>query len=168
MIKVIRRDIGLSEVQSLEDLVALASKRRGKPITISYRAIARRETAYCASSPDHDYIVADSGANELIRAQAVLHELGHLLLDHRSRSDYAQGHETEGVMSVDIARALFPGLDPEHVQATLRMRSCDFTSEEEQEVEILGTLLIERVVKLRATTEQGLVESTFEHRRGGV
>ena len=169
MLRVIRPDIGLSGIQSLDDLIALTSERRRKPISISYVPISRRESAYCASGPNHDYIVVDAGANELTRLQAILHEVGHLLLGHRSRSDCAHGHEDGGVMSLDIARALFPGLDPEQVQATLRMRSDDFSDDEERDVELLGTLLIERFVRLRATTDpEGLVESTFEHRRGGV
>ncbi|MFJ3786917.1 ImmA/IrrE family metallo-endopeptidase [Streptomyces sp. NPDC090093] len=167
MIKVIRRDIGLSGIQSLDDLIGLTSERRHKPITVSYIPITRRESAYCASSPDRDYIVVDSQANELTQLQAILHEIGHLLLGHRSRTDRTNGND-EGVMSLDIARALFPGLDPEHVRETLRMRSDDFTDEEERDVELLGTLLIERFVRLRTITEQGLVESMFAHRRSGV
>nr|WP_240942467.1 hypothetical protein [Planosporangium thailandense] len=89
----------------------------------------------------------------------VLHEVGHMLSDHRGQA----GREE------DLMRILLPDLDPAMVQSLLKRSS--YTDAEEQEAELLATLILERVADRRPgnpedldpdlASEIGRLKSTF-------
>ncbi|MCQ1580434.1 hypothetical protein [Streptomyces parvus] len=159
--RAIRKDVGLSGVCDIDDLVELVAARRGRPITV--RAEPLPVSAACGSSADHDSIVVDSGASELSRLHATMHELGHLLYD-APRAACQRSGEAHEPMAEDLARQLFPGLRAAEVSSFFRRSRYD--SKQERRVEIFATVMLERHLLLQGGAD--VVTSTFSHRGAGV
>lgn len=159
--RAIRKDVGLSGVCSIEDLIKLVSARRGRPITV--REIPLPVSAACGSSADSDSIVVDSRASELSRLHAILHELGHILYD-APRSACRPANEAHEPMEQDLARQLFPGLKPAEVVSFFKRSR--YKSKAERRVEIFATVMLANHLLLRENA--GFDSSTLTHRRAGV
>lgn len=120
---------------SVERLVqVLADQWRRRIHVIPHRLPPTAPCGLCISTDQADYIVvADvSGQSRLVRDQIVLHELSHLLLDHRVNI----------VGQPDTNRWLLPNLDAGMVRRMLARRRYDTV--EEREAETLATLLHQR------------------------
>ncbi|MEU6290359.1 hypothetical protein [Streptomyces sp. NPDC046988] len=159
--RAIRRDVGLSGVYSLDDVIEFVSARRGRPIFVRFEPLP--VTAACRSSADHDVIVVDSNASELLQLLATLHELGHLLYD-APRTECQRSDEAHEPMAQELARQLFPGLKSAEVTSFFRRSRYD--SKQERRVEIFATVMIERHLLLRENAD--FDSSTLTHRRAGV
>ncbi|MEU1076483.1 MULTISPECIES: ImmA/IrrE family metallo-endopeptidase [unclassified Streptomyces] len=159
--RAIRRDVGLSGVYSLDDVIAFVSARRGRPILVHFEPLP--VTAACSSSADHDRIVVDSNASELLQLLAILHELGHLLYD-APRSACQRSDEAHEPMAQELARQLFPGLKSAEVTSFFRRSRYD--SKQERRVEIFATVMLERHLLLKSSAD--FDSSTLTHRRAGV
>jgi len=80
-----------------------------------------------------DYIFYESDTSQLHREHIILHELGHLLCDHRP---------TE-VIDGKVLTQLLPTLDPTVVRRVLGRTT--YSAVEEQEAEVVASLVRERV-----------------------
>ncbi|HJT76113.1 MAG TPA: hypothetical protein VJ739_02835, partial [Gemmataceae bacterium] len=159
--RAIRRDVGLSGVHSLDDVIAFVSARRGRPILVTFEPLP--VTAACSSSADHDRIVVDSDSSELLQLLAVLHELGHLLYD-APRSACQRSDEAHEPMAQDLARQLFPGLKSAEVTSFFQRSRYD--NKQERRVEIFATVMLDRHLLLKRSAD--FDSSTLTHRRAGV
>lgn len=160
--RLIRRDIGLSDVHDIDDLIGLVSARRGKPIKVLRLPLPTKVSAFCISTPRVDFVVVDSTASGLTQLHATLHELGHFLLDG-DQVDQAASHEP---LPGDLLEQLVPALDPQAV--TNYFKRSHYASKQERRVEAFATVMLERHLALRRDTDAGGLASTFTHRRTGV
>jgi hypothetical protein len=79
-----------------------------------------------------DYIFYDAATSPLHQIHIIVHEIGHLLLDHRGAAWITDA----------LAGALMPDLDPALIRRTLGRTV--YTEIEEQEAETIATMLLER------------------------
>jgi hypothetical protein len=80
-----------------------------------------------------DYVFYEHETSQLHREHIILHELGHLLCEHQP---------TE-VIDAEVVAQLFPHLNPAVVHRVLGRTT--YTAVEEQEAEMLASLVRERV-----------------------
>ncbi|MFK0143198.1 ImmA/IrrE family metallo-endopeptidase [Streptomyces murinus] len=161
--QLIRRDIGLSDVRSMDGLIELVSSRRGKPIDVLRIPLPTKVSAFCISTPALDFIVVDSTASELTQLHATLHELGHFLLDADGQTEGLEEHEP---LPTDLLEQLVPALNPQAV--TNYFKRSHYDSKQERRVEAFATVMLERHLALRGDTDVDGLASTFTHRRTGV
>ncbi|MFF9436465.1 hypothetical protein ACF1BP_22325 [Streptomyces sp. NPDC014735] len=161
--QLIRRDIGLSDVRSIEGLIEVISNRRGKPIDVLRLALPTKVSAFCISTPDVDFVVVDSTAPELTQLHAILHELGHVFLDVDGQTEGLDDHEP---LPSELLAQLVPALDPTAV--TKYFKRSHYDSKPERRVEAFATVMLERHLALRGNTDGDGLASTFTHRRTGV
>ena len=129
---------------TLDEFLAKLEARRGRSIVLRPSDyVPGRACGMWLQLADVDVIVYARTA-PLHEEHIVLHEVGHMLYEHRS----AIG------LSDDVARMLMPDLDPAMVRSLLNRGS--YTDTEEQEVELFATLLLERVADRRPADESGL------------
>ncbi len=105
--------------------------RRGRPLTITIMPLAAEggPSGAWIATDEADYIFVDQAATGLHREHIVLHELAHMIFDHRSAPPLSD---------VDAA-ALLPALSSETVARVLgRSR---YTEVEEREAELLATMI---------------------------
>ncbi|GGU38169.1 hypothetical protein GCM10010289_68940 [Streptomyces violascens] len=159
--RLIRRDLGLSGVQDMQDLVATVAQKRGRPIAISEEPLPAKVSGFCARGRRVDFIVVDSNASELTRLHATLHELYHLW------DEEPDSHEaSQAVTMAEAVRQLLPDLDPEAVRKVLARSHYD--SPHERRAEAFATVMVQRHLKLGGTREDGFMTSALTHRRSGV
>ncbi|WP_329020856.1 ImmA/IrrE family metallo-endopeptidase [Streptomyces sp. NBC_01601] len=161
--QLIRRDIGLSDVRDIKGLIDLVSSRRGKPIDVLYLPLPTTVSAFCISIAEMLFVVVDSTASELTQLHAILHELGHFLLDEDGD---VEGAELNEPLPVELLEQLLPALNPEAVTAFFQRSHYD--SKGERRVEAFATVMLERHLALRRDPDAGGLASTFTHRRTGV
>lgn len=161
--RLIRKDIGLSDVRDIDGLIGLVSDRRGKPIEVLHLPLPTQVSAFCISTPSTDYVATDSTASELTRLHAILHELGHFLLDADAHSQ--EGEEREPLPR-EILEHLVPALNPQAV--TNFFQRSHYDSKQERRVEAFATVMVERHLALQRGTGADGLASTFTHRRTGV
>jgi hypothetical protein len=85
-----------------------------------------------AATDTEDFILHDPTASPLHRDLIILHEVAHMLFGHRSET---------AMDAVSLLQAL-PGLDPEMVRRVLSRHL--YSTEEEQQAEMLASLILER------------------------
>ncbi|MEW2132071.1 hypothetical protein [Streptomyces sp. NPDC005435] len=159
--RLIRRDIGLSGVRGLQDLVDIVALKRGKPITLTEAPLPPEVSGFCARGRDRDYIVVDATASELTRLHASLHELFHLWEEHPADES---AHDP---MPPEVVRRLLPGLKPDPALKVLARSN--YRRDHERRAETFATVMLERHLELRRhrrATEY--VSSALSHRRTGV
>ncbi|MFD5429066.1 hypothetical protein [Streptomyces sp. NPDC127084] len=159
--RLIRRDLRLSGVRSMQGLVDTIAERRGKPITLTEAPLPPEVSGFCARGRDRDYIVVDANASELTRLHASLHELFHLWEEHppSSNDDHRMTEET--------VRQLLPGLKPGPVLRVLTRSH--YANVHERRAEAFATVMLERHLRLRSSgNSSGFLTSAFSHRRSGV
>ncbi|MFJ6516158.1 hypothetical protein ACIQMO_29910 [Streptomyces sp. NPDC091406] len=161
MARVIRQDLGLSGVQTMQALVDAIANDRNKPITIKEAPLPPQVSAFCAQGDDRDFIVVDSTASELTRIHSILHELFHLWENHPSREG-----ATDPPMSHDAVRHLLPGLKPGPALRVLSRSHYD--NDHERRAEAFATLMLQRHLRLREDQPTWAVQSALAHRRSGV
>jgi Zn-dependent peptidase ImmA (M78 family) len=116
----------------LADFLAGVGAGRGRPITmLVFPLPAGAPRGVCVAADSTDYIIVDVAATGSQRVHIALHELSHLLLGHQLRV-------------ADLLRHLFQHLDVDLLQARRIHARTDFTAVEEQEAEMLASLLGQR------------------------
>jgi hypothetical protein len=116
-------------------------RARGRMIHLIPRALpAGSPTGLCVSTNTGDYIFYESRTSALHQEHIILHEVGHLLCEHRAAS----------VSREEISGLLLPDLDPGMVQRVLG-RTC-YPMWAEQEAEIIASLILAKVEKQRRDT----------------
>jgi hypothetical protein len=115
---------------------------RGRPIDLV--AFAMPAAAPCGiwfAAPDRDIIMYELHTSPLHQEHIQLHELCHILCSH----------EPVGSTDPQVARVLFPDLDPGVVHRSLHRTH--YTLGQEQEVETLASMILARARRLRPVPE---------------
>jgi hypothetical protein len=121
---------------TLEEFLARVAARRGRRIELHPNDyVPGGVCGMWLQLADVDIIVY-ARTTPLHQEHIVLHEVGHMFSDHHGRTDVN-----------DLTRLLLPDLDPAMVQSLLNRSS--YTDAEEQEAELLATLILERVADRR-------------------
>jgi len=113
-------------------------RARGRMIHLVPRTLpAGSPSGLCVSTNVGDYIFYESQTSALHQEHIILHEIGHLLCEHRAAS----------VSREEITELLLPDLDPGIVQRVLG-RTCH-PVRAEQEAEIIASLILAKVERQR-------------------
>jgi len=114
---------------------------RGRAIQLLPRALpVGSPSGLCVSTNARDYIFYESRTSALHQEHIILHEVAHLLCEHRTTS----------VSREEISGLLLPNLDPGMVQRVLG-RTCHPVWAE-QEAEIIASLILAKVERQRRET----------------
>jgi hypothetical protein len=128
---------GIPDPFTLDEFVARLAARRGRRIELHPNDyVPGGVCGIWLELADVDIIVYARTAL-LHQEHIVLHEVGHMLGNHRGQAERQD----------DLMRILMPDLDPAMVQSLLNRSS--YTDTEEQEAELLATLILERVADRR-------------------
>ncbi|MFC5288317.1 hypothetical protein ACFPM7_14750 [Actinokineospora guangxiensis] len=129
-------DLPLPEPFTVPDLVAAVAARRGRPIDIGTLpgGASAQTCGVWFQLVDRDVILVEENTSSFHRDHIVLHELGHMLCDHRGGAD-EQGRG-DGIAA--LAR-LLPDLSPDLVRRMLNRTA--YTTDEEQEAELVASLI---------------------------
>jgi hypothetical protein len=121
---------------TLDDFIARVAARRSRRIELHPNDyVPGGVCGMWLKLADVDLIVYARTA-PLHQEHIVLHEVGHMLADHGGQAEVS-----------DVTRLLMPDLDPAMVHSLLNRSS--YTDAEEQEAELLATLVLERVADRR-------------------
>ncbi len=118
-------------------LCARLGARRGREIRLRPQRMGAGPCGLWADVAGVDYIVYEAETTQLHQDQIILHEVGHLLAAHPS----------EPLMEQDCLALLMPDLDPAMVRRVLGRHG--YSSEQEQEAELLASLVLERAGRTR-------------------
>jgi hypothetical protein len=132
-------DLRLPVPFALEAFCDELALRRGKPLTIVDMPSADDggPSGAWLATDDADYVFVDQSARALHREHIVLHELAHMIFDHSGAP----------ALGDSDAAALLPAFDSDTVARVLgRSR---YTDVEEQEAELLATMIAERASRER-------------------
>lgn len=144
------RDLSLPQPFSVPALVESMAARRGRPIQVL--ALPSRLTINACgvwvSTASSDVIFVEDKTTPLHHDHIVLHEIGHMLCDHRGTGGTADGR------AAGLARFL-PDLAPELVERLL-MRT-GYTTEEEQDAELVASLIRTRARSATTAARPGVL-----------
>jgi hypothetical protein len=126
----------------LHAFIARLARHRGKRILLREVSLGLgHPCGMLVCTAEIDYIYCSSDAGGLHAQHSVLHEVGHLLLEHGGLS--AGGAATPHVAGQDAVRRLLPDLAPELIVRMLGRGS--YASEQEREAELFASLAMARV-----------------------
>jgi hypothetical protein len=116
-------------------------RARGRMIHLIPRALpSGSPSGLCVSTNADDYVFYESQTSALHQEHIILHEVGHLLCEHRAAS----------VSRDEISELLLPDLDPAMIQRVLG-RTC-YPMWAEQEAEMIASLILAKVGEQRRET----------------
>ncbi len=119
------------DVQTLVDLVAM---RRGRPIIlVAFDSGGRGPTGAWVPTEHADYVFYERDTTALHQAAIILHEIGHMVLDHQPVPPPAATP-----LPVELVAA---------GAATKMLGRSDYLGSEEREAELIASLLLCRVVQ---------------------
>lgn len=138
------------------------AEQRGRPITL-----VPTDTAVLGDIPcglwvarEHDdLILHEIGTTEYHIDQIVGHEIGHILLDHRSQRAFGSDMARER----DLCRQALPGIDPRIVTAVLG-RMDGGSSSQEQQAEMFASLLMIAAAEANDRSSALMRNAFFRHR----
>lgn len=132
----------LPEPFDAEEFVASLAARRGRPIELMpVSAPTGGPCGLLMSTERADYILYPTNTTALHRRHILLHEVGHLLCGHVGSDAGADG----AAIDAAAGRELMPNLSPELIRRVLGRTT--YTALEEQEAELLASLIAQRVVR---------------------
>lgn len=147
------RDLPAPAPFDARELCRQVAARRRRPIRLLPMTGLDDVCGLWIATDTADLIFHESGTSPPHQDHIVLHELAHLLCDHRSAR----------VTPAELARVLLPHLDPEVVRRVLGRSG--YTTEEEREAETLASLIRQRDTP--ATTFTGRLRDALEGGRHG-
>ncbi|MEU1624791.1 toxin [Streptomyces sp. NPDC020096] len=134
--EVLLNRLNLPEKCDISTLCELLSQERGRPLHLVPLAMGAAHPCGMWIALDvADLVVFEANTSRLHRDHIIAHELAHMICSHR---DVGQPDRA----SIEL---LFPDLDPQRVHEMLGRTS--YSSQEEQEAEILASLILERVTR---------------------
>ncbi len=112
----------------------MLESRRGRPILLRPMDMGRGRKArgLWLATDWADFILYEQATTPLHQQHIIFHELAHILCDHQPVQVVQEGMST----------ALFPDLDMERIQVVMRRSA--YLVQEEQEAEMVATLLLKR------------------------
>ncbi|HET9516686.1 MAG TPA: hypothetical protein VFO77_03050 [Actinoplanes sp.] len=133
----LEREVGIPHPFDLGTLISRVADWRGRPIhLLPYDHLAGAVCGLWLALPDAD-VIGFARTTPLLEEHTVLHELGHMLCDHRGTGDPGS----------DVARQLTPDLDPALVRRFLGRTS--YSDTDEQQAEMIATLIMQKVADRR-------------------
>ncbi|MGW4489103.1 hypothetical protein ACWEOE_35365 [Amycolatopsis sp. NPDC004368] len=140
----------LPEPFDADEFVAGIAAGRGRPIELMpVNVPSDGPCGLLMSTARADYILYPTNTTALHRRHILLHEVGHLLCGHVGSDAGAEG----AAIDVAVSRALMPNLSPELVRRVLGRTT--YSEVQEQEAELVASLLAQRVAKVQAPRPQG-------------
>ncbi|MET8680894.1 hypothetical protein ABZW18_25760 [Streptomyces sp. NPDC004647] len=135
-----RKIVDNLEISTPFDVKALCDgigDRRGRPIRLVPMDMPVSVSGLWLYTDSYDAIVYERRTSRVHQEHIILHEIGHLLSEH----------DATPTMGDEVSRLLLPNLNPQVVRAMLgRTR---YTEPEEQEAELIASLLLERAGRWR-------------------
>jgi hypothetical protein len=122
----------------VEQFCRSIGERRGRPILLHPIESPAGPCGTWLAGPTNDHIFYERDTSPLHQEHIILHEVSHLLCGHRGGS----------VSARDLQALLLPDLHPEMVESVLRRRV--YSTTDEQEAELLASLILERVACARS------------------
>ncbi len=138
------------DVRAFCDRVAA---RRGRPVYLRPIVTHSGPWGFWAAGTVADYLFYESVTSPLHQEHIILHELAHLIC----------GHRPTPLTRPELLAGIFPSLSPETVQQILGRVA--YTTAEEQEAEVLASVLLERIGATRsaaAPSADGLTSGEAE------
>jgi hypothetical protein len=130
------RDLEIPSPFDVRKLCQRLGNQRGRPILLLPVDLPPESPCgLWVSTDEQDYVFFQKATSGPHRLQIILHELGHLLCDHR----------TGQVLSDNTSALLVPDLDPNLIR-TMLGRS-HYSQTEEQEAETIATLILGQVTR---------------------
>jgi hypothetical protein len=120
----------------LDAVLELASLQRGRPVRLLPATMAVGSCGVWVVTDRGDYVFYEQSTSPLHHRHIILHELSHVLCGHG------------GGESATALAPLVPDLSAEVVERVMNRTS--YSDAEEQEAEVLATLLLERVAAVPA------------------
>ena len=127
------RELALPARFDARALCQTLAQRRGRPIVLRPVQSGAGPCGVWVASLSADFIFYEQDTSPFHQQHIILHEASHLLCDH-----YAAP-----LAEAELRRLLFPDLQPAMVQRVLQRTT--YSAEEEQEAELLASLLSERI-----------------------
>lgn len=131
----LQRELG--RVFDFEALLDLAARRRGRPLHLISRSLPLGPCGMWIVTRECDYVFFEHSTSPLHHRQIILHELAHVLCNHGGSGP-----------NLTVFAALLPHLRGAAIQRVLGRSS--YSDHEEQEAEVLATLLLQHVAALPA------------------
>lgn len=139
------RELAIASPFDLEAFCRSVEERRGRPIRLVSVPGRGGPHGLWVASPSADYIFYERDTSASHQQHIILHELSHLLCDHRLVRSTA----------AEPSPPLFPDLQPEMVQSVLARTA--YSTDDEREAELLASLILERVAGSRdGETDDGM------------
>jgi len=113
-------------------LCSMLEDKRGRPIVLRPVTSTAGPWGLWVALPGADLIFFEQATTPLHQEHIILHELCHLVCDHQAPT----------IAPAEVHQLLFPDLQIETIERVLRRAG--YTGEEEQEAEILASLILER------------------------
>ncbi|AJC54991.1 hypothetical protein [Streptomyces sp. 769] len=123
------RDLDVQPPLSVEALCKALGEKRGRPIELrAYPLPKPGASGYWFETPVADIIIYQQETTKLHQDHIILHEIGHILADHRSHD------------RVDEWHAVIAGLSPSAIRRALGR--CTYDDAQEQEAELVATIIL--------------------------
>lgn len=127
------RDLAIESPFDLDAFCRSLEGRRGRPICLVPIPSLGGPYGLWVASPSADYIFYERDTGASHQQHIILHELSHLLCDHRL---------VQGAAAAPL-HSLFPDLQPEMVRRALARAA--YSTDDEREAELLASLIGERL-----------------------
>lgn len=125
------RELGMRPPLDVTEMCHRLAAHRGRPILLmAYPIPVPGPFGIWLSTSRADHIVYQEQTTRQHQDHIVVHELGHMIADHRSDEE-----------DDDLLQMLYPSLDPETVRRALRRTSYD--NAQEREAETVATIILE-------------------------
>ncbi|MFD5245595.1 hypothetical protein ACFWIW_13665 [Amycolatopsis sp. NPDC058340] len=149
--------VALPEPFDAESFVAELAAERGRPIELMRVDVPSSGPCGLLMSTERaDYILYPANTTALHRRHILLHEVGHLVCGHLGSDAGADGI----VLDAAAGKTLMPNLSPELVRRVLGRTG--YSAVEEQEAELLASLLAQRVARTSVRGAARLDESASD------
>jgi hypothetical protein len=136
------------DIDELCDLVAGQRDRRIHRVPIAMSAL--QPCGFWVSTEHVDFIVYESDTSSIHQEHIIAHELAHIICCHRG-----------GTALTDAsAQLLFPDLEPDLVRDMLRRAG--YSDRQEQEAEMLASLIMEEVTRCRSRPRPAAVTTAMD------
>jgi hypothetical protein len=171
-IRVIRKDLGLTPDQGLNDLIEAVARKRGREITVVHRPIPPSEdSGYCVHGITRDTLLIDEHASPRQRGHITAHELFHLLEeDSPTCGDDEESHAViDPRVIASVLSALPEDLVHEVLNRPVRIHGrSNYSHRAEQRAEVFASVVDQMLTLHRESSGMGAIESSFENRGSGI
>lgn len=129
------RALSLPDPFDLQRFLAGLAARRGRPIVLLEWEFEGQISGLLIDQRDADYVLVERHTTPLHQRQIAIHELAHLICGHRPQIPFTEAamHAQGGGLRDDLVRYV--------------LQRGGYRSVEEQEAEILASLIMERIAE---------------------